>query len=58
MTAQTLFLAGVILAFSSLFAVLMYAWITVNLHQMKRQPAPVESTPARRPEPEPLKLAA
>ena len=55
MTFQTVFLAGVILAFGSLFAVLMYAWITVNLHQMKQKPAPVEATPAQRP---PLKLAA
>ena len=55
MTFQTIFLAGVIVAFGSLFTVLMYAWITVNLHQMKRKPAPAEATPAQRP---PLKLAA
>ena len=55
MTFQTVFLAGVILAFGSLFAVLMYAWITVNLHQMKQKPTPAQAIPAQRP---PLKRAA
>jgi hypothetical protein len=53
MTFQTLFLAGVILAFGGLFAVLMYAWIITNLPQ--RAQAPAQATPAQRP---PLKLAA
>ena len=57
MTFQTAFLIGVIIAFGGLFSVLMYAWITVNLHQMKRPPAPVQATPARRPDPEPLRRA-
>lgn len=56
MTFHTVFLIAVVAAFGTLFSVLMYAWITVNLHQMKQTPAPVEATPAQRPEP--LKLAA
>ena len=56
MTFQTVFLIAVIAAFSTLFGVLMYAWITVNLHQMKQKPAPVEATQAQRPAP--FKLAA
>lgn len=55
MTFQTVFLAGVIAAFGSLFAVLMYAWIAVNLHQVKQKPAQVQAIPAQRP---PLKRAA
>jgi hypothetical protein len=57
-TFQTLFLAGVVLAFGALFVTLMYAWISVNLHQMKRAPTAVQSTPARRPDPVPLRQAA
>ena len=55
MTFQSVFLVGVIAAFGSLFAVLMYAWITVNLHQMKQKPAAAQATPAQRP---PLRRAA
>lgn len=58
MTVQTIFLTAVVLAFSTLFVVLMYAWITVNLHQMKKTIAPAQATPAKRPEPAPLKMAA
>ncbi|WGM40838.1 hypothetical protein [Caulobacter sp. NIBR1757] len=58
MTFQTLFLAGVVAAFSSLFLVLMYVWITVNLHQMKQARTVTQVTPAQRPAHDPLKLAA
>jgi hypothetical protein len=58
MSFQTLFLAAVIAAFGALFVTLMYAWISTNLHQMKRTPAAVESTPARRPDPSELNRAA
>ncbi len=58
MTLHTLLLTGIGLFFGSFFIVMMYVWITVNLHQMKQPLATVQSTPARRPEPEPLKLAA
>ena len=58
MTFQTAFLIGVIVAFGSLFFLLMYAWITVNLHQMKRPSAAVQATPARRPDPETIKRVA
>lgn len=58
MAFQTAFLIGVILAFGGLFAVLTWAWIAVSLHQMKRPPATVQATPARRPDPAPLRQAA
>ena len=58
MTLQTAFLIGVIVAFGGLFSVLMYAWIVVNLHQMKRPPAPVQAIPAKRPDPTTLKPVA
>ena len=58
MTFQTIFLVGVIAAFGALFTVLMYAWITVNLFQMKRPRAQVEAIPAKRPDATGLKQAA
>lgn len=48
MSFETLFLTGVIVAFASLFAVMVYAWITVNLHERKRSKTVVQSIPARR----------
>jgi hypothetical protein len=58
MSFQSAFLIGVVVAFGGLFSVLMYAWIAVNLHQMKRPTPVAQATPARRPDPEPLKRVA
>ena len=62
MTFQDIFLTAVFLGFGSLFCVMMYAWVVVNLHEMKQARMPTRSTPARRPElelaPAPLKRAA
>ena len=58
MTVHTLLLTGIALFFGSFFVVMMYVWITTNLHQAKQAKPTVQSIPARRPEAAPLKQAA
>ena len=58
MTVHSLLLAGVVLFFASFFVAIMYAWITANLHEMKLARTVTQATPARRPEPAPLRRAA
>ena len=53
MTIHSLMLTGIVLFFGSFFVVVMYTWITVNLHEMKLARTVTQSTPARRPAPEP-----